>query len=110
MSPDDIVDQTAAALSMYGTGETSVDYDTPTGPRTMVVTDEGEVFYLTVTKMTPADAVTITSAQRCAKCRTPFDDANPRVDGRSADAPYCRACVDNCHDNEITDHRCVICA
>ncbi|MFF3643421.1 hypothetical protein [Streptomyces sp. NPDC002564] len=48
----------------------------------------------------------------CAKCRTPFDPADTRFDGRARhyDTPYCRGCVDRCHDNEIADHRCVICA
>ncbi|MFI0894872.1 hypothetical protein [Streptomyces sp. NPDC020983] len=48
----------------------------------------------------------------CAACRRPFDPADTRFDGhaRHRDTPYCRACVDRCHDNEIADHRCPICA
>lgn len=48
----------------------------------------------------------------CAKCRQPFDPTDTRFDGRAqhATTPYCRACVDFCHDTEIADHRCVICA
>ncbi|MEV5977536.1 hypothetical protein [Streptomyces sp. NPDC052114] len=48
----------------------------------------------------------------CAKCRTPFDPADTRFDGRAQrrGTPYCRWCVDRCRDNEIADHRCVICA
>ncbi|MFF3497410.1 hypothetical protein ACFYWS_39465 [Streptomyces sp. NPDC002795] len=48
----------------------------------------------------------------CAKCRVPFDPTDPRADGRSRyrDTPYCRICVNRCHDTEIADHRCVICA
>lgn len=48
----------------------------------------------------------------CAKCRTPFDPADPRSDGRSQypGRPYCRICVNRCHDTEIADHRCIICA
>lgn len=50
-------------------------------------------------------------AEACAKCRQPFDPADTRFDGaaRYASTPYCRACVDRCHDTEIADHRCVIC-
>lgn len=48
----------------------------------------------------------------CGKCRTPFDPADTRFDGaaRYSLTPYCRGCVDRCHDTEIADHRCVICA
>ncbi|WP_063795168.1 hypothetical protein [Streptomyces silaceus] len=48
----------------------------------------------------------------CAKCRRPFDPADTRYAGRArySGTPYCRGCVEACHDNEIADHRCVICA
>jgi hypothetical protein len=48
----------------------------------------------------------------CAKCRTAFDPTDTRFDGHAQHGvtPYCRRCVDLCHDNEIADHRCVICA
>ena len=51
-------------------------------------------------------------AESCGKCRRPFDPADTRFDGRGRFylTPYCRGCVDRCHDNEIADHRCVICA
>jgi hypothetical protein len=57
---------------------------------------------------TPAAAV----EEACGKCRQPFDPADTRFDGRARFylTPYCRGCVDRCHDNEIADHRCVICA
>jgi hypothetical protein len=47
----------------------------------------------------------------CGKCRQPFDPADTRFDGHARYhlTPYCRGCVDRCHDNEIADHRCVIC-
>ena len=52
------------------------------------------------------------SVDQCGKCKTPFDPADTRFDGhaRHRETPYCRRCVDACHDNEIADHRCVICA
>jgi len=51
-------------------------------------------------------------AEACAKCKTPFDPADTRFDGHAQyrETPYCRRCIDLCHDNEIADHRCVICA
>jgi hypothetical protein len=51
-------------------------------------------------------------SEACAKCKQPFDPTDTRFDGRAQHklTPYCRACVDRCHDNEIADHRCVICA
>jgi hypothetical protein len=51
-------------------------------------------------------------AEVCGKCRRPFDSGDDRYDGRARFylTPYCRRCVAACHDNEIADHRCVICA
>lgn len=48
----------------------------------------------------------------CAKCRLPFNPEDQRFDGhaRDRDTPYCRGCVTRCHDTEVADHRCVICA
>ncbi|MEH0574348.1 hypothetical protein QBA54_07590 [Streptomyces sp. B21-108] len=48
----------------------------------------------------------------CGKCRQPFDATDTRFDGHNRFylTPYCRGCVDACHDTEIADHRCVICA
>ena len=47
---------------------------------------------------------------RCQRCQTPFDPADTRFDGRArhTDTPFCRSCVDNCHDGG-TEHVCVIC-
>jgi hypothetical protein len=47
----------------------------------------------------------------CAACHRPFDPADTRWDGaaRQRDTPFCRACVDRCHDSEIADHRCPVC-
>ncbi|MFG2618013.1 hypothetical protein ACGFXC_10335 [Streptomyces sp. NPDC048507] len=46
----------------------------------------------------------------CAKCATPFEDDGKFLDSarRSAETPFCRACVDHCHDSEIADHVCVV--
>ncbi|MFH8792242.1 hypothetical protein [Streptomyces sp. NPDC017941] len=48
----------------------------------------------------------------CAACGTAFDPADTRFDGHAkyTATPWCRRCVERCHDNEIADHRCVICA
>ncbi|MFF1604186.1 hypothetical protein ACFVYV_43375 [Streptomyces mirabilis] len=56
----------------------------------------------------PAIAV----SEACGKCKRPFDPADTAFDGRARYhlTPYCRGCVDLCHDTEIADHRCVICA
>ncbi|MGI5436179.1 hypothetical protein ACQEV4_01355 [Streptomyces shenzhenensis] len=47
---------------------------------------------------------------RCRKCLTPFDPTDTSFDGRARhnETPFCRACVDNCHDGG-TEHVCVIC-
>jgi hypothetical protein len=56
----------------------------------------------------PAVAV----SEACGKCKQPFDPDDTSFDGRARYhlTPYCRGCVDRCHDNESADHRCVICA
>ncbi|MDH2392338.1 hypothetical protein QCN29_26885 [Streptomyces sp. HNM0663] len=48
---------------------------------------------------------------RCRRCRAPFDPADARFDGRARhrETPWCRQCVDNCHDSG-SEHVCVICA
>lgn len=52
------------------------------------------------------------AVEACGKCRHHFDPADKRFDGRARYrlTPYCRGCVDRCHDTEVADHRCVICA
>lgn len=49
---------------------------------------------------------------RCGRCRRPFDPADTRFDGHAEyrDSGYCRSCIDLCHNTEIADHRCPICA
>lgn len=48
-------------------------------------------------------------ANRCRRCRKSFEDDGP-FDGRARyrDTPWCRSCVDNCHDGG-TEHVCMIC-
>ncbi|MFI2431967.1 hypothetical protein [Streptomyces sp. NPDC018693] len=48
--------------------------------------------------------------QRCRRCRADFDPADTAFDGRARhrDTPWCRRCVDNCHEGG-TEHVCVIC-
>jgi hypothetical protein len=48
---------------------------------------------------------------KCAKCQHPFDPSDTRFDGHGqhAQTPFCRRCVDRCHDTEIADHRCAVC-
>lgn len=50
-------------------------------------------------------------AEACGKCRRPFDPADQRFDGhaRHRDTPYCRRCVDACHESTDAFHRCAIC-
>ncbi|MFD3929711.1 hypothetical protein [Streptomyces sp. NPDC058614] len=53
----------------------------------------------------------VEAPEACARCKKPFDPTDTRFDGRAQHkfTPYCRWCVDLCHDNESADHRCVIC-
>ncbi|MFF3511569.1 hypothetical protein [Streptomyces sp. NPDC002573] len=50
-------------------------------------------------------------AESCGKCRQPFDPADPRFDGhaRHGDTPFCRRCVDACHESTDAFHACAIC-
>lgn len=47
---------------------------------------------------------------RCGRCRRPFDPTDTRFDGhdRHKDTPWCRSCVDTCHEGSA-EHSCVIC-
>lgn len=50
-------------------------------------------------------------ANACDKCAMPFDPADTRHDGRAqhAGAPYCKGCVDRCHESTDAFHVCDIC-
>jgi hypothetical protein len=52
------------------------------------------------------------SDQRCRNCARLFDPDDTTFDGaaQSGTSPWCRGCVDSCHDNEIADHRCPVCS
>lgn len=48
---------------------------------------------------------------RCAKCGVEFDPNDTRfIDStrRHRNTPFCKGCVDACHDSEIADHFCVV--
>lgn len=48
---------------------------------------------------------------KCLKCGTVFDPTDKRfLDSarQHRNSPFCRACVDQCHDSEIADHVCFI--
>ncbi|PYC83434.1 hypothetical protein C7C46_08855 [Streptomyces tateyamensis] len=51
------------------------------------------------------------SQPQCGACRRPFDPNDRRWNGRAqhGDSPWCRSCIDRCHDNASADHRCLIC-
>ncbi|MET9734308.1 hypothetical protein ABZZ79_27820 [Streptomyces sp. NPDC006458] len=48
--------------------------------------------------------------QQCRRCHHPFDPADTRFDGRARhqDTPWCRHCIDNCHEGSA-EHLCAIC-
>jgi hypothetical protein len=48
----------------------------------------------------------------CGRCKKPFDPTDTRWDGhaRHRDTPFCRSCVDRCHESTDAFHRCPICA
>ena len=82
------------------------------GHGTPVVSVDGYTGGIALTHIDPQAPAQEPVTEMCGKCKTPFDPADTRFDGRARyeETPYCRGCVDLCHDNEIADHRCVICA
>lgn len=53
----------------------------------------------------PAPELAKLSSQ-CASCRGQFGPHRAQY----KDRPFCTQCVDRCHDSEIADHRCPVCA
>lgn len=53
----------------------------------------------------------ILSPKACVKCRQTFDPADTAFDGRarSGETPFCRRCVDRCHESTDAFHACAIC-
>lgn len=86
-------------------------------PRVMHITSDGQpqpvepdplaaVRPAEVRPATPAEA----TADRCDKCRRPFDQSDPSFEGlaRHSNTPFCRECITLCHDSEIADHWCAV--
>lgn len=69
------------------------------------------VGHATVSETTTAYEAPAPEQAKCAKCRQPFDPADTRFDGRAryAETPYCRRCVDRCHESTDAFHVCPIC-
>lgn len=60
---------------------------------------------------TPRGAAPAAAADTCERCRRPFDYNDTRFDGRARQGtmPFCRSCVDRCHESNDAGHRCPIC-
>ncbi|WP_030798867.1 hypothetical protein [Streptomyces sp. NRRL S-337] len=52
-----------------------------------------------------------TPADTCGRCRHAFDPEDTSFDGlaRSGNTPFCRRCVDWCHESTDAFHRCPVC-
>ncbi|MFC7880450.1 hypothetical protein ACFUVV_00980 [Streptomyces sp. NPDC057376] len=48
------------------------------------------------------------AAETCGQCRRTFDPADTRH-AQHAQTPYCRSCVDRCHESTDAFHVCAIC-
>ncbi|WP_240812564.1 hypothetical protein [Streptomyces sp. DASNCL29] len=50
-------------------------------------------------------------ADTCDRCRQPFDPSDARFDGRARHlySPFCRRCVDRCHESTDAFHVCAVC-
>lgn len=64
-----------------------------------------------VAEFLKGDAAEELPAEACGKCEEPFDPADTRHDGRAQQegTPYCRRCVDRCHESTDAFHVCTIC-
>lgn len=49
--------------------------------------------------------------EHCARCGRQFVPEDTTYAGwaQYRTSPFCRACVDVCHDSESADHRCAVC-
>lgn len=49
--------------------------------------------------------------EKCARCRRTFDPDDTRFDGRAkhGTTPFCRSCVDRCHESTDAFHACPVC-
>jgi hypothetical protein len=47
----------------------------------------------------------------CARCHQHFDPTDTRFDGHAQhqDTPFCRQCVDRCHESSDAFHQCAVC-
>jgi hypothetical protein len=52
-----------------------------------------------------------TQPDTCDRCHQPFDPTDTRFDGhaRHTETPWCRHCVDNCHESTDAFHKCAVC-
>jgi hypothetical protein len=66
----------------------------------------------TAGKASPAGpTATQPAADACARCGRPFDPRDLSFDGhaRQGSTPFCRRCVDRCHESEDAGHACPVC-
>ncbi|MYS59286.1 MULTISPECIES: hypothetical protein [Streptomycetaceae] len=62
-------------------------------------------------RQAPAGESTQPEPAACGRCRRAFDPTDTRHDGhaRSGNSPFCRSCVDRCHESTDAFHVCAIC-
>lgn len=60
---------------------------------------------------TEADDEAAEDVDACDRCHKPFDPTDARFDGRARHlySPFCRRCVDRCHESTDAFHRCPVC-
>ncbi|MEU7597530.1 hypothetical protein AB0B79_31535 [Streptomyces sp. NPDC039022] len=62
-------------------------------------------------QVAPYDAEPPEAPATCGRCRQLFDPEDTRFDGRArhGESPFCRSCVDRCHEALDAFHRCPVC-
>lgn len=60
----------------------------------------------------PAGGAPPAEVAKCGRCLQPFDPTDDRWNGyaRHQDTPWCRSCIDRCHESTDFAHECPVCA
>ncbi|MFE9921599.1 hypothetical protein ACFYQA_08450 [Streptomyces sp. NPDC005774] len=79
--------------------------------RDYLVTAVGEALHEQMQRAATVPAAEEKPAGACGQCRQSFDPSDTRFDGKAQQTgtPYCRGCVDRCHESTDAFHVCAIC-
>jgi hypothetical protein len=66
---------------------------------------------ITPTGEAACEAASLATTGVCQRCVEPFDTMDISYLGRAQyrNSPFCRSCVDRCHDSASAEHCCIVC-